>query len=134
MTNHSTEEETKDHQTSEASIDPKKQKMFGGNIRFGVSEIDANYELKKFLVQHSERRLNIKNKLSYDIKLFMEDLIKIKAGRTSKAAEMAEAAASRGKAKFKNKFIKEVPIEAIGEEEDMKVKKKILEQKMRDIE
>ena len=58
-------------------------------MRYGISEIDNNFELKKFLVQQDERRLSIKNKLQYDINQFMGDLVKMKEGKGSKTDEMA---------------------------------------------
>ena len=69
----------------------QKEKEYLAQVRFGVSEIDANFELKRFLFQQSQRKINIKNRLEYDIKNFMEDLVKIKEGGTSKAADMAAA-------------------------------------------
>ena len=69
----------------------QKEKEYLAQVRFGVSEIDGNFELKRFLFQQSQRKINIKNRLEYDIKNFMEDLVKIKEGSTSKAADMAAA-------------------------------------------
>ena len=69
----------------------QKEKEYLAQVRFGVSEIDGNFELKRFLFQQSQRKINIKNRLEYDIKNFMEDLVKIKEGGTSKAADMAAA-------------------------------------------
>jgi hypothetical protein len=66
-------------------------------VRYGISEIDNNFELKKFLVQQDERRLSIKNKLQYDINQFMGDLVKMKEGKGSKTDEMASQVATRGK-------------------------------------
>lgn len=82
-----------DESNSAPQVDEMKQKEkeYLAQVRFGVSEIDANFELKRFLFQQSQRKINIKNRLEYDIKNFMEDLVKIKEGGTSKAADMAAA-------------------------------------------
>ena len=85
----------------------QKEKEYLAQVRFGVSEIDANFELKRFLFQQSQRKINIKNRLEYDIKNFMEDLVKIKEGGTSKAADMAaalQAKKSKNKISLSNKF------------------------------
>jgi hypothetical protein len=66
-------------------------------VRYGISEIDNNFELKKFLVQQDERRLSIKNKLQYDINQFMGDLVKIKEGKSSKFDEIAARVTTKGK-------------------------------------
>jgi len=68
-----------------------------------VSEIDTNYELKKFIVQQSEKRLNVKNKLLYDVKNFMEDLVKTKDTSTSKV-HLAER--PRRRVTLGNKFLR----------------------------
>jgi hypothetical protein len=52
-------------------------------IKYGISEIDTNFELKKFIVQHNERRLNVKNRLQYDVGNFMKDLVKVKESAKS---------------------------------------------------
>lgn len=49
-------------------------------IKYGISEIDTNHDLKMFIVQQNERRLNVKNKLHHDIRHFIEDLAKINEG------------------------------------------------------
>jgi hypothetical protein len=66
-------------------------------VRYGISEIDNNFELKKFLVQQDERRLSIKNKLQYDINQFMGDLVKMKEGKSSKVDEIATRVSTKGK-------------------------------------
>ena len=66
-------------------------------MRYGISEIDNNFELKKFLVQQDERRLSIKNKLQYDINQFMGDLVKMKEGKSSKVDEIAARVCTNGK-------------------------------------
>ena len=66
-------------------------------MRYGISEIDNNFELKKFLVQQDERRLSIKNKLQYDINQFMGDLVKMKEGKSSKVDEIAARVSTKGK-------------------------------------
>ena len=85
----------------------QKEKEYLAQVRFGVSEIDGNFELKRFLFQQSQRKINIKNRLEYDIKNFMENLVKIKEGGTSKAADMAaalQAKKSKNKISLSNKF------------------------------
>lgn len=59
----------------------EKKKEYTGSVRYGISEIDSNVELKKYLVEQSERRLNIKNKLQYDINNFMQELVKMKEAK-----------------------------------------------------
>jgi hypothetical protein len=66
-------------------------------VRYGISEIDNNFELKKFLVQQDERRLSIKNKLQYDINQFMGDLVKMKEDKSSKVDEMAARVSTKSK-------------------------------------
>lgn len=63
--------------------DEARAKAYAGHMRYGISEIDTNFELKQFIMQHSERRLNVKNKLHNDIKHFMEDLSKLQQTGTS---------------------------------------------------
>ena len=85
----------------------QKEKEYLAQVRFGVSEIDGNFELKRFLFQQSQRKININNRLEYDIKNFMEDIVKIKEGGTSKAADMAaalQAKKSKNKISLSNKF------------------------------
>jgi|LauGreDrversion4_2_1035121.scaffolds.fasta_scaffold231103_1 hypothetical protein len=91
----------------------KKEKEYLAQVRYGVSEIDANFELKRFLFQQSQRKINIKNRLEYDIKNFMDDLVKIKEGGTSKAAEMAAALQnkkSKNRILVSNKFTRAIKI------------------------
>ena len=91
----------------------QKEKEYLATVRFGVSEIDANFELKRFLFQQSQRKINIKNRLEYDIKNFMEDLVKIKQGGTSKAADMAaalQAKKSKKKISLTNKFARAIKV------------------------
>ena len=51
------------------------------HIRYGVSSIDTNPALKKFIVKQTEKKQNCRNRLQNDIKIFMDDLIKVKESK-----------------------------------------------------
>ncbi|CDW75658.1 UNKNOWN [Stylonychia lemnae] len=51
------------------------------HIRYGITSIDTNIELKKFIVKQTEKKQNCKNRLQNDIRIFMDDLIKIKESK-----------------------------------------------------
>eukprot|EP00347_Sterkiella_histriomuscorum_P018603 403344884 len=55
--------------------------QYVNHIRYGISSIDTNIELKKFIVKQTEKKQNCKNRLQNDIKIFMDDLIKVKESK-----------------------------------------------------
>ena len=61
-----------------------KKRPFLGHFKYGISEIDTNFELKKFLLEQSERKLNMKNNLESNVKNFMEELGKVNSAKMSK--------------------------------------------------
>lgn len=62
----------------------KLQKELAGSVKYGISEIDTNLELKKFIIDQNEKKVKVKNRLLFDVKNFMSDLIKIKESSKSK--------------------------------------------------
>jgi len=62
----------------------KLKKELAGSVKYGISEIDTNLELKKFIIDQNEKKVKVKNRLLFDVKNFMSDLIKIKESSKTK--------------------------------------------------
>lgn len=74
-----------------------------GSIRYGISEIDTNLELKKFIIDQNEKKLKVKNRLLFDVKNFMQDLVKIKEGSGS-TSSIPETKRPKSRPTLMNKF------------------------------
>ena len=61
----------------------KNDDQYVNHIRYGISCIDTNLELKRFIVKQTEKKQNCKNRLQNDIRIFMDDLIKVKERKQS---------------------------------------------------
>jgi len=60
--------------TDEDEDHSKSGKPFLGHIRFGISMIDSNPDLKAFIAKQEERKQLYRNRLEKDIKIYIDDL------------------------------------------------------------
>ena len=102
---------TKKQQQQEQEVDEideereklrKLQKELAGSVKYGVSEIDTNLELKKFIIDQNEKKVKVRNRLLFDVKNFMSDLIKIKESSKSNLE-------TKRKRNLVNRFTRDAP-------------------------
>jgi len=78
------QEQQDDESDEEEDKKRKLQKELAGSVKYGISEIDSNLELKKFIIDQNEKKVKVRNRLLFDVKNFMTDLIKIKQSSKTK--------------------------------------------------